>query len=93
VSVCGKKCHLSFRIASISIICVGFYELVYSESIGGFVWGNADVLAHKLVLAVGFRSGSLKDGLWLKERLDPVDAKFTTYAGVFESAERCLLVV
>jgi hypothetical protein len=74
-------------------MCVGFYELVYSESIGGFVWGNADVLAHKLVLAVVFRSGSLKDGLWLKKRLNPVDTKFATHAGVFEPAERCLLVV
>src|ERR1700733_4663234 len=75
-------------------MCVGFYELVYSESISGFVWGNdAYVVAHKLVLAVGFLSGSLKDGLWLKKRLNSVDAKFATHAGLFESAERCLLVV
>src|SRR6202034_4954649 len=38
-------------------------------------------------------SGSLKDGLWLKKRLNSVDAKFATHAGLFESAERCLLVV
>src|SRR5579872_3596718 len=36
---------------------------------------------------------SLQDCTRLEERLDPVDTKFATDAGVFESAERRLLIV
>jgi hypothetical protein len=39
------------------------------------------------------KSGSLEDGLRFEKRLDPIDAKFATHAGVFEPTERRLLIV
>ncbi len=47
--VCGKERHLTFRIATIGAVCVGFDELPDSEAIRGFLGGDRDVLAHKLV--------------------------------------------
>jgi hypothetical protein len=95
VSVGGKERHLTFRIAAISTMCVGFYELVYSESIGGFVRRDTDVLTHELILLfVSFaQKESLKDGLWLEKRLNAILAIFAANAGVFESAPGRLRIV
>src|SRR5580704_19643165 len=74
---------------------IGLHEFAYSESIGGFIGRNADVVAHKSILIYRVRSGkaSLKDRLWLKKCFNPVFAIFAAYAGIFESAPRCLRIV
>src|ERR1700721_2640854 len=74
-------------------MCIGLDELSYSESIGGFVGRDTDVLAHELVLSVAVRLGLLKDRLWLKEGLNPIFAIFAAAPGVFKSAPRCLRIV
>ena len=60
--VCGKECHLTFRIATIGAVCVGFDELPDSEAIRGLIRENGDVLAHELVsLLDSFRRGRIGD--------------------------------
>src|SRR5438552_3059138 len=38
-------------------------------------------------------SASFEDGPRLEKRLDPERTEFTAHAGVFKSAERCLLII
>jgi hypothetical protein len=49
VRICGEKGHLTFRIATISAVCIGLDELPDREAVRGFARGDRDVLAHKLV--------------------------------------------
>src|SRR5580700_8968200 len=49
VRICGKKSHVTFRIATISAVGVGLDELPDREAVRGFAGGDRDVLAHKSV--------------------------------------------
>jgi hypothetical protein len=66
MGVCGKERHLTFRIATIGAVCVGFDQLTNGEAIRGFARGDGDVFAHELVsLFDSFGSAnkrSLEDG-------------------------------
>jgi hypothetical protein len=44
-----KERHLTFRITTIGAVCVGLDELPDSKAIRGFVGGDGNVFAHKLV--------------------------------------------
>src|ERR1700756_3800034 len=46
VRICGKKSHLTFRIATISAVCIGLNQFADGEPIRGFAGGDRDVLAH-----------------------------------------------
>jgi hypothetical protein len=46
MGVCGKERHLTFRIATIGAVCVGFDQLTDGEAIRGFARGDGDVFAH-----------------------------------------------
>jgi hypothetical protein len=53
--MCTTKCvsgvnrHLTFRIATIGAVCVGFDEFADREAVCGLIGGGGDVLAHELV--------------------------------------------
>src|ERR1700758_264070 len=46
VRICGEKSHLTFRIATIGTMCIGFNELPDGEAVRGFAGGDRDVFAH-----------------------------------------------
>src|ERR1700757_2145607 len=50
VRICGEKSHLTFRIATISAVGIGLNQFADGEPIRGFIWGDADLFAHELVL-------------------------------------------
>jgi hypothetical protein len=61
VRVCGKKRHLTFRIATIGAMCVGLDELSDRETSRCFFWGDANVFAHDLILlADGTEGGTFR---------------------------------
>jgi hypothetical protein len=57
VGVCGKKSHLTCRIATIGAVCVGVDELADSEAIRDFAGRDGNVFAHELV-SLGLKQGS-----------------------------------
>src|ERR1700752_2316512 len=50
VRICGEKSHLTFRIATISAVCIGLNQFADGEPVRGFIWGDTDVFAHEFAL-------------------------------------------
>ena len=87
VRIWSKQRHLTFRIATIGAVCVGFDELSNSEAIRDFAGGDCQVLAHESAYL------RLEYGAGFEKRLHPVSAIFTADAGVFESSPGCLGII
>src|SRR4029077_20275205 len=80
VGVCGKECHLTFRIATIGAVRIGLDEFTHSGAIRGFAGGGGSLLSNELV------SLGLNDGSGFEKRFDAISAVFTADPGVFESS-------
>jgi hypothetical protein len=46
VGIRGKESHLTFRVATISTVCVGFDKFADGQTVGCFFGGAAGVFAH-----------------------------------------------
>src|SRR6202023_2856758 len=64
VRVFGEQRHLTLRIAPIRTVWVRLDQLSDGKALGGFGWGNGEVLAHER------RSLGLKNGAGFEKRLD-----------------------
>src|SRR5580700_12065816 len=90
--ICGEESHLTFRIATISAVCIGLNQFADGKPIRGFIWGDADLFAHSSSYLIQ-QERLLKNRFWLKKRLDSVFAIFAADAGVLKSAPGCLRIV
>jgi hypothetical protein len=89
VHVGGERLHLGHRIARIAAMRISLDKFPNGEAIRRCSGGDGSVVGHGSLSC----RGSLQDGPRFKKRLDPERSEFAADAGMFESAERRLLIV
>jgi hypothetical protein len=96
VSVGGKERYLTFRIATVCALRVGFDEFSDRQAICSFTGRDCDVFPHgcsPYPVALARQHLLLEDGSWFEKRLDSVSAILTADAGIFESASWSLRII